>query len=416
MRRLSLSIVLAVVFLSPVLAENWPGWRGPTGQGQSSDKGPPLKWSEEENVKWKVPLPDTGNASPVVWGKRIFITQATDKGKKRGVMCFDREKGKLLWHKSVDFDDQEPTHGTNPFGSATPVTDGQRVIASLGSAGLVCWDMDGKQLWHRPLGKMIHIWGNASSPILYGDLVILWSGPGQKQALVAFDKTTGKPAWEHDEPGGKSGLGEDKEWVGSWSTPVVVRVGERDELILSVPYKVKGFDPKTGKERWSCAGLGPLVYTSPVVSADGIVVAMSGFHGPALAVKAGGAGDVTKTHRLWHHPRPLPQRIGSPAIVGEHAYLINEQGLGQCFELKTGKDLWAQARVTSTTWGSLVHAAGRLYVTNTSGETVVLAATAKRAVLTRNKLQDRVLASIAVSDGELFIRGYKHLYCIAVPK
>jgi outer membrane protein assembly factor BamB len=145
-------------------------------------------------------------------------------------------------------------------------------------------------------------------------------------------------------------------------------------------------------------------------------VAISGFHGPALAVKAGGSGDVTRTNRLWLHPRPLPQRIGSAIIVGQHAFLINEQGMGQCFELKTGKDLWKQARTTSQTWGSLVHASGRLYVTSISGETVVLAANPKRQVLARNKLDDRVLASIAVSDDELFIRGYKHLYCIAAKK
>jgi outer membrane protein assembly factor BamB len=416
MHRLCLPAFLIVLVACPVLAENWPGWRGPTGQGQSSTKAMPLKWSEKENVKWKVALPDTGNASPVVWGKRVFITQATDRGKKRGVMCFDREKGKLLWHRTVAFDGKEPTHGTNPYGSATPVTDGERVIASLGSAGLVCWDFEGKQLWRRPLGKMIHIWGNASSPILYGDLAILWCGPGEDQRLVAVNKKTGKPVWEHKEPGGKSGQAGSKEWLGSWSTPIIARVGQRDELILSVPHKVKGFDPKSGKELWSCDGLGPLVYTSPVISADGVVVAMSGFHGPALAVKAGGSGDVTKTHRLWLHPRPLPQRIGSAIIVGQHAYLINEQGMGQCFELSTGKDLWKQARTTSQTWGSLVHASDRLYVTSMSGETVVLAASPKRQVLARNKLDDRVLASIAVSDGELFIRGYKHLYCIAAKK
>jgi outer membrane protein assembly factor BamB len=413
MHRLCLPLLLAALVACPTLAGNWPGWRGPTGDGHSTEKEVPLTWSETENIKWKVDLPDTGNASPVVWGQRIFLTQATDRGKKRGVMCFDREKGKLLWHKHIAFDDQEPTHDTNPYGSATPVTDGERVIASLGSAGLICYDVEGKQLWHRPMGKMIHIWGNASSPILYGELCILWCGPGQQQKLVALNKKTGEPVWEHSEPGGKSGLGKDKEWLGSWSTPVIVKVGERDELILSVPHRVKGFDPKTGKELWSCDGLGPLVYTSPVVSADGIVLAMSGYHGPALAVKAGGMGDVTKTHRLWLHPRPLPQRIGSAVIIGQHAYLINEQGMGQCFELKTGKNLWKQARVTSATWGSLVHAAGRLYVTTMSGETVVLAATPKREVLARNRLKDRVLASIAVSDGELFIRGYKHLYCIA---
>jgi outer membrane protein assembly factor BamB len=397
-------------------AANWPGWRGPTGQGRSTEKDLPLTWSDKENVRWKVALPDTGNGSPIVWGKRVFITQATDKGKKRGLMCFDREKGKLLWSKFVTFDGKEPTHDTNPYGSATPVTDGELVITSLGSAGLVCYDFAGKQRWHRPLGEMIHIWGNASSPILYGDLVILWFGPGKKQTLIALNKKTGKPVWEHEEPGGKSGLGEDKEWVGSWSTPVIARIGDHDELILSVPYKVKGFNAKTGKELWSCEGLGPLVYTTPVVSSEGVVVALSGFYGPGLAVKAGGSGDVTKTHRLWTLPRPNPQRIGSAAIIGEHAYLISEQGQGHCFELKTGKDLWQGKRVTSVTWSSLVHAAGHLYVTTTNGETIVLAAGPKREVLARNRLGERVMASIAVADGELFIRGYKHLYCIGEKK
>jgi outer membrane protein assembly factor BamB len=396
-----------------VLAEDWPGWRGPTGQGFSSEKDLPLKWSEKENVRWKVPLPEAGNGSPIVWGKRIFLTQATDKGKKRGLMCFDRQAGKLLWYRTVPFAGREPTHSTNPYGAATPVTDGEHVITSLGSAGLVCYDFEGEQVWHRPLGPMIHIWGNASSPILHGDLAILWCGPGEKQTLLAVNKKTGAPVWQHDEPGGKSGEGGSKEWLGSWTTPVIVRVNKRDELILCVPHKVKALDPKTGKELWSCEGLGPLVYTTPVVSPEGVVIAMSGFHGPALAVKAGGSGDVTKTHRLWVHPRPLPQRIGSSVLVGEHAYLINEQGLGQCFEVKTGKDLWNRGRAASVTWGSLVHAAGRLYVTSVNGETVVLAAAPKFEVLARNRLSDRVMASLAVSDGELFIRGYKYLYCIA---
>jgi outer membrane protein assembly factor BamB len=410
-RRLLLLIVVGFT-TCPVLADNWPAWRGPTGQGHSSEKDVPLKWSGKENVRWKTALPDTGNGSAIVWGKRVFITQATDKGKKRGIMCFDRENGSILWHTSIPFDGNEPTHDTNPCGSATPVTDGQRVITSLGSAGLLCCDFEGKKLWHRQLGPMIHIWGNASSPVLYGDLAILWCGPGEKQALVAFHKKTGEPVWQHNVPGGKSGIAKGEQWIGSWSTPVIVRVGERDELILGVPYKVKGFDPKTGKELWLCEGLGPLVYTSPVVSAEGVVVAMSGFHGPALAVRAGGTGDVTKTHRVWVHPRPLPQRIGSAVIIGTHAYLINEQGMAQCFELNTGKDIWKLARITSQTWGSLIDVAGRLYVTNTAGETVVLAAGLERVILARNQLGERVLASIAVADGKLFIRGYKHLYCI----
>src|SRR5204863_7098453 len=142
----------------------------------------------------------------------------------------------------VRFDGKEPTHATNPYCSATPVTDGQRVIASHGSAGLVCYDFDGKELWRKDTGPQLHIWGNASSPILYGDLVILWVGPGERQILLAVDKSSGKTVWEHSEPGGSDGI-KNKDWVGSWSTPIIARVGSRDELILSVPHKVKGFDP-----------------------------------------------------------------------------------------------------------------------------------------------------------------------------
>jgi outer membrane protein assembly factor BamB len=411
----SLSL-LALLLLAPLAAaENWPGWRGPTGLGHSADADPPVTWGPTENVRWKAPLPDPGNASPVIWGDHIFLTQATQKGTRRGVLCLDRKSGKEKWARYIDFAGKEPTHGTNPYGSATCATDGERVIASLGSAGLLCLDFAGKELWKKDLGEFIHIWGTASSPVLHGDHVILWCGPGERQFLVALNKKTGAEVWRHEEPGGHPGLKKGDPWVGSWSTPVVAKVGGREELILSVPKKVKAFDPKTGKESWSCAGLTDLVYTSPVVSPDGVVLAMSGYGGSALAVKAGGSGDVTKTHRLWHHPR-TPQRIGSAVIVGEHAYHINADGTASCFELKTGKDLWDKERLLSDTWGSFVHAAGRLYVTSMAGETAVLKADPKRTVLAENKLPDRVLSSIAVSDGDLFVRGYKHLWCIAAKK
>jgi outer membrane protein assembly factor BamB len=286
------------------------------------------------------------------------------------------------------------------------------VIASLGSAGLLCLDFNGKELWRKDLGPQIHIWGNASSPVIHDNLAYIWVGPGERQILFALDKKTGNEVWNHDEPGGDAGLKKGDKWIGSWSTPVIARIGGKELLILSVPKKLKGFDPATGKELWHCDGLTDLVYTSPVVSPDGVVVAMSGYGGAALAVKAGGPGDITKD-RLWHHPRN-PQRIGSAVIVGDHAYLINEPGLASCFELKTGKDVWKQERLMGSTWGSLVHAGDRLYVTSRDGETVVLKPDpAKVTVIERNKLPDQVYASIAVADGELFIRGYKYLWCVA---
>jgi outer membrane protein assembly factor BamB len=409
--RRSLPFAFVLVFAAPAVADNWPAWRGPTGDGKSMESNPPLKWSAKENVRWKVALPDVGNASPVVWGDRVFITQATNAGKIRGVMAFDRGSGKQLWFSHVEYNQTEPTHNTNPIGSATPVVDGERVIASLGSAGLICFDFAGKQLWHRDLGKFHHIWGNASSPILYRDLCILWCGPGERQFLLAVNMKTGQDVWRVDIPGGKFGTKSDQ-WVGSWSTPIIASINGRDEMILGVPEKVKAFDPKTGTELWSCDGLGKLVYTSPVISSDGIVVVMSGYSGPALAVRAGGTGDVTKTHRLWHHARPNPQRIGSAVISGNYAYILNEQGFAQCLDVKTGDDLWNRERISSGSWGSMVLAGGRLYVTNLAGETYVLKADPKLEQLAKNPLGERVLASIAPVNNQIFIRGYKHLWCI----
>jgi outer membrane protein assembly factor BamB len=412
------------------LAGNWPAWRGPDGDGHSPETDLPLKWSRTDNVRWKAELPDEGNSTPVVWGDRVFVTQATDKtvwpppggggpatAEHRNLLCFRRSDGKLLWQREVVYKDKESTHPTNPFCSASPVTDGERVIVSHGSAGMYCYDFGGKELWHKDVGKLEHIWGNASSPVLYGDLAILWCGPGERQILLAVKKADGTTAWEYEEPGGKSGRGGSADWLGSWCTPLAVKAGDHDELVLGVPGKVKGFDPKTGKELWSCAGLGKLVYTSPVCSKDGVVICMGGYGGAALAVKVGGKGDVTQTHRLWHHTQQNPQRIGSGVIVGEHLYILDEPGLVQCLEVKTGKDLWDKQRLTSQTWGSMVAAGDRLYVTSVAGKTFVLAAKPdKMDVLAENDLGEKVRSSLAVSDGDLFIRTFKHLWCIGTKK
>ncbi len=417
MPRLVFALIILLGLTVPALADNWPTWRGPDGQGHSAERNLPVKWSTTENVRWKVPLPDRGNSTPIVWGDRVFLTQAVEKEGRRLVMCFARADGKLLWQRETLYTEKEPTHETNPYCSASPVTDGERVVASHGSAGLFCYDYTGKELWRRDLGKFTHIWGNASSPILYKDLAILWCGPGDRQFLVAVDKTSGKTVWEHQEPGGKKDSS--RPYVGSWSTPLIVTVGDHDELVLGVSEKLKAFDPKTGTELWSCAGLltsnkDELVYTSAVY-ADGIVVAMGGFGGAALAVRAGGRGDVTQTHRLWYHPKN-PQRIGSPVIVGDHVYLVNETGLAQCLELKTGQDLWKKERLTTSTWSSMVAADGKLYIPNRNGETLVLAASPRLEVLAKNALGAPVYASIAVADGDLFIRSYQHLWCIGEKK
>ncbi len=400
---------------SPGRADNWPAWRGADGMGRCAETDLPVKWSATENVRWKMKLPGAGNSTPVIWGDRIFLTQATDKGLKRGLLCLSRKDGKTLWHKVIEYKEKEPTHDTNPYCSASPATDGERVVVSHGSAGVYCYDFEGKELWHRDLGKCEHIWGNAASPVLYGDLVILNFGPGERTFLIAMDRKTGEDVWKVEEPGGKRGDKGQSEWLGSWSTPTLLKLKERDELVMSWPGVVKAYAPKTGELLWTCQGLAKdesadrLVYTSPLVSAEA-VVAMAGYGGPALAVRPGGKGDVTQTHRLWRQPR-ADQRIGSGVLVGEHVYMVTEPGRAECIELKTGKTAWTE-RVGAGAWGSLVHAGDRLYVTNVEGETLVLAAKPKFEVLSRNPLKETTKASIAVSDGTIFIRTYEHLWCI----
>jgi outer membrane protein assembly factor BamB len=422
MMRTTSALVSLCLLAAPAVADNWPGWRGPTGQGQCPEKNLPLKWSAKENIRWKVPLPDEGCSTPVIWGDKVFLTQARDKtlwppkpnsggpavAEKRGLLCFARADGKLMWEEYVTYKEKESTHPTNPFCSASPAVDGERVVVSFGSAGMYCYDLAGKQLWKYDTGIMEHQWGNASSPIVYGDLVILWCGPGENQTLVAVDKKTGIKVWEHKEPGGDG-----KKYIGSWCTPIIVQVNGKDQLLLSVPKRLIGFDPKTGHELWHCKGLGDLVYSSPLV-ADGMAVALAGFGGAGLAVKLGGTGDITKD-RVWHHTKGNPQRIGSGVIIGEHLYMPSADGAPQCFELKTGKEIWKEQiekRPGDGAWGSMVHADGRLYLTDRSGTTQVFAANPKYELLAVNRLGEHTDGSIAISDGMIFIRTFKQLWCI----
>jgi outer membrane protein assembly factor BamB len=418
--------IAAVLCVTLARADNWPAWRGPDGQGHTAETSLPLTWGPKENVRWRVALPNSGNSTPVVWGDKVFVTQATDKtmwppknnagpatAETRSLLCLKRSDGSQLWQAKVTYKEPESTHGTNPFCSASPATDGERVYVSHGSAGLYCYDFAGQEVWKFDAGKQEHIWGNASSPVLYRDLCILWAGPGENQMLLGIDKKTGKERWRHAEPGGASGSGGNKTWKGSWATPVVARVGDRDELLLGVPGKLKAFDPQTGKELWWCDGLGPLVYTSPLVGKDGTVVAMSGFGGPALAVKAGGTGDMT-AKRLWHQPKS-PQRIGTGAIVGDHLYILNDTGVAHCIEVATGKEVWNEK--LGSTWGSVLAAGDRLYVPAKNSTTYVFKAAPEFEQLARNQLQgEQMYASLAASDGDLFIRTYNALWCISDKK
>ncbi len=414
--RIAAACFLAAVTFSlttTARADNWPAWRGPTGQGVSTEKNLPTKWSATENVKWKIELPDSGNSTPIVWGDKIFLTQATDKGKKRSLYCLDRKDGSKLWEKTVEFDGKEVIHGTNTYCAASPVTDGERVVVFHGSAGMYCYDFTGKELWNKKFGACDHIWGSAASPIIYKDLVIHNFGPHATVFLIALDKKTGKEVWKNDEQ-------KAADYIGSWSTPVIAKTGDRTELVVSWPAQVKSYEPDTGKPIWNCKGLEKeggqdrLTYTSALVS-DKYVFSAAGYGGAAIGVKTGGSGDVTDTHRLFRTARN-PQRIGSGVIIGDHAFVVNEPSI-ICIDLKTGKQAWDKP-VAGGSWSSIVQADGKLYLTSQRGETLVFAANPKEYdEVAANKLDGATTrASIAASDGELFIRTYKHLWCIAAKK
>lgn len=406
---------LAATIHASAVANDWPAFRGPGLTGVSDETRLPLTWSAEKNVRWKTRLPAPGNSSPVVSRDRVFVTCATDQGERRGLYCFDRREGRLLWQRIVEFHESDPTHATNPYCGSSPATDAARVVVWHGSAGLHCYDYDGNLLWSRDLGTFHHIWGYGSSPVFYGDSILLNCGPGVRTFVTAIDRRTGETQWQVDEPGGDEGQeqpGQKPKWIGSWSTPLVTKVGGRDQILVSLPHHVQAYDPRDGKILWRCDGLGDLVYTSVLVR-DGMGVAMSGFHGPAIGFKLGGSGNVTETNRLWHVTTQNPQRIGSGVIIGEHIYMVNEPGLVQCLELETGKEVWKDRLGGEKVWASIVAAEGRLYVTDEGGTTYVFAPNPERLeVLAKNQIGEPTNSTLALSDGQIFLRTFEHLICI----
>jgi outer membrane protein assembly factor BamB len=300
------------------------------------------------------------------------------------------------------------------------VTDGERIVVWFGSAGLFCYDMAGQELWKAALPAVDHEWGYGSSPILHGDLCFLYFGPGTHTGTYAFNKKTGEKVWQVDSPpvhpekrtdgfAGKKGV------IGSWSTPLIIEANGRKELVNAVPERVQALDPATGKELWRCDGLNPLIYSS-VVYGEGVVVGTGGFGGSSLAVKPGGSGDVTEKNRLWQKPRDK-QRIGSGVIKDGHLYILNTPGTAQCIELATGNPVWEE-RLTggsgrSESWSSMILSGDRIYVPNQGSDTAVIKASPKFEKIAMNSLEDGLMnSSIAVSDGDLFIRTHKHLWCI----
>jgi outer membrane protein assembly factor BamB len=434
---LTLLALLALV-AAGAWAENWPAWRGPEGSGVARERRLPLHWSTNQNVRWHAPLPGPGNSTPVVWGNRVFVTQAIPKEPRRTVMCFDKRDGRLLWQTGTNSEGQENGGASNPPCTPSAVTDGKRVIAWFGSAGLFCFDLDGRELWRRDLGPQSHGWGYASSPVLHGDLCLLNFGPGERSFLIALDKRTGETLWRYDmvpisadakweDFGGSTAdwkrLGSPTmpEVTGSCSTPLVVRAGGREEVLLTLPFRVMAFALQTGLVLWSCDGLNTGAYGSPCFG-DGVITAVgSGLKNAAMAIKPGGAGDVTATHRLWFTNPPASKAcIGSGVIGDGRLFQVTAMGFVQCLDLKTGATVWDERLTGSgaknSSWSSPVLAGERLYVPNQNADVFVLRAGPKFECLATNSIGEPMNSSLAVSDGAVFIRTHRRLWCLAEGK
>lgn len=407
MYRIVVTCVLAFFFASVTLADNWPAWRGAAGTGIAVESNLPTEFSATKNVAWKAPLPAPGNSTPIVWEDHVFVTCPSDGGKTRSLMCLDRQTGKHRWQHDVAFPDEETAHNDNPFCSGSPTTDGRLVYASFGSAGVVACDFSGKVVWSRDLGRLAHVFGPATTPVLYKDLLLIHRGPGEPTHIVALDKRTGKTVWDQAESGKNDKL------YGSWSTPVIYRAGDHDEFALSMPGELKGYDPLSGKELWRCAGLGPSNYPDTAIG-DGVLIGVSGFQKSMMAVRMGGRGDITETHRLWHVEK-TQQRIGSGVVRDGHLYVSNAPGICECILVETGETVWKE-RLGGNLWGSVLLAADHLYVSNTQGDVFVLAASPKFELIATNAMGEHIKAAIAPSDGQLFVRTYKNLYCIGERK
>ena len=406
------ALLFAVV---PFAHGDWPSFRGPHGNGLADATNVPTTWSVNKNIKWKIPLPGPSNSSPIVVGDKVFTAGAIDQGKTRSLYCFQAGTGKRLWEKSVAFDRVETTHKTNPYCSSTPVSDGKVVIVWHGSAGLFCYDLNGNEIWSNDLGDVVHIWGFGSSPIIHDDRVFLNHGPGKDTALMAVSLKTGKTLWQVSQPGVDAT--NPKKYTGSWSTPIIVKVGGKDQVVCSMPTRVIACDVATGDILWTCDGIasdrGNLAYASPLV-ANGMGVAFGGFKGPSLGFKLGGSGNITATHRVWREEQKQPQRIGSGVIVDGHIFISNADGpmALQCIELATGKVKWNQ-RLGGGFWGSVVQADGRLYGTNQRGVTHVFAADSGAFnSIAENALEEPSNSTPAIVSGRIYIQTHGHLWCI----
>jgi outer membrane protein assembly factor BamB len=436
MRALRIGITLTIALGGSVSATDWPQWRGPKGTGVSDERDLPVRWSATENVTWKADLGGVGVSSPIVSGDRVFVTSQIGAGLSRQgprlaqgasastagersldssraasdrtifiVEAFNRADGRRLWQYRVEAAGPLPTvHDKSNMASPSPVTDGQTVYAWFGTGQLVALDMNGKLVWERNLAKEIAPfeinWGHSSSPTLYQDTLILLCDHEPASYLLAVDKRTGKDRWKADRGKGRQ----------SYSTPFVVEAAGGAELIVNSSERVDAYDPKTGTHLWHVGGSNQFPIPVPAFH-NGVLYMSRGYRsGPYMAVRPGGRGDVSATHVLWQVPTGAPY-ISSLVYDAGILYMASDVGAVSAIDAETGKRIW-QERVDGLFTASPIAGDSKIYFVSETGEVIVLRSGREPAVIARNDVGERLMASPAISNGQLFLRSDGRLFAI----
>lgn len=384
-------------------AQEWPGWRGPRGDGTSGEADFPVRWSATEGVRWKVAIPGLGYSSPVVWGDRVFVTTFTEGREERRLLCLDARDGQTRWDREVLASSRERKHRLNSYASSTPVTDGRHVWSAFlreREFWVFCHDLEGNLVWKRSPGEFHSVHGFCSSPVLWKDTVIFNGDQDAAAWIVALDKATGELRWRADRPNRTR----------SYSPPVVFEAAGRPQLVLSGSKCVASYDPDTGRQIWIVDGPTEQ-FVASIVFADGVFFVTGGypeFH--LMGIRPDGAGNVTGTHVLWHD-RKGASYVPSPVAWGSHFYIVSDSGFASCLEARTGKRLWME-RLGAHHSASPVAAGGHLYFPDDAGVTHVVKAGGAFEVVARNALGEECYASPALSRGRIYLRTVGSLYCI----
>jgi outer membrane protein assembly factor BamB len=435
---LTCALLLAAAVVGGLQAEDWPQWRGPRATGVTAEQNLPERWSRTENIAWKAPLAGAGISTPVIARGRVFVTSQIGRGISRQgprlvqgedaaaageralgpsraaaagdrtwfvVEAFDQADGRRAWEYRLEAEGPLPSvHDKHNLASPSPVTDGELVFAWFGTGQIVALDRNGKAVWQRHLGKEISPfeinWGHSSSPALHGDLVILLCDHAPASYLLALDKRTGRERWKVDRGKGRA----------SYSTPVVVETATGPELIVNSSERIDAYDPRTGRFLWHAGDANRFPIPSPVLD-DGIIYASRGYRsGPYMAIRPGGRGDVSASHVAWTVPTGAPY-VSSIVQYQGLIYMATDNGILTIADARDGSKVW-QGRVGGVFSASPVAGDGKVYLLSEAGETIVLRAGRAAEILARNPIGERTLASMAIANGRLFIRGDDNLVAV----